>query len=94
MEPLKTSLRSFLEFLTLFFWLKEGVLSVSYMLFFATPSSRPPTHWVFRGAPLYTRYCSIIRHMELKIQAKLGFINKKATRRLLSAVSALKPNKF
>jgi hypothetical protein len=32
------------------FWLKEGVLSMSYMLFFATPSSRPPTHWVFRGA--------------------------------------------
>jgi hypothetical protein len=32
------------------FWLKEGVLSMSYMLFFATPSSRPPTHWVFRCA--------------------------------------------
>jgi hypothetical protein len=32
------------------FWLKEGGLSMSYMLFFATPSSRPPTHWVFRGA--------------------------------------------
>jgi hypothetical protein len=35
------------------FWLK-GALSMSYMLFFATPSSRPPTHWVFnwvfRGA--------------------------------------------
>jgi hypothetical protein len=36
------------------FWLKEGVLSMSYMLFFATPSSRPPTHWVFRGA-LYSK---------------------------------------
>jgi hypothetical protein len=37
-EPLKTSLCSFLEFPTLFFYLKEGVLSTSYMLFFATPS--------------------------------------------------------
>jgi hypothetical protein len=30
-----------------------------YMLFFATPSSRPPTHWVFRGAhdykPIYAK---------------------------------------
>jgi hypothetical protein len=32
------------------FWLKEGVLSTSYMLFFATPSFRLPSHWVFRGA--------------------------------------------
>jgi hypothetical protein len=38
------------------FWLKEGVLSMSYMLFFATPSSRPPTHWVFRGAQMYYLY--------------------------------------
>jgi hypothetical protein len=32
------------------FYLKEGVLSMSYMLFFATPSFRLPSHWVFRGA--------------------------------------------
>jgi hypothetical protein len=30
------------------FWLKEGVLSMSYMLFFATPSFRLPSYWVFR----------------------------------------------
>jgi hypothetical protein len=51
-EPIKTSLCSFLEFPTVFFYLKEGVLSMSYMLFFATPSSRPPTYWGFRGALL------------------------------------------
>jgi hypothetical protein len=32
------------------FWLKEGVLSMSYILFFATPSFRLPSHWVFRDA--------------------------------------------
>jgi hypothetical protein len=42
-EPLKTSLRWFLEFPTLFFYLKEGILSMSYMLFFATPSFRIPS---------------------------------------------------
>jgi competence protein ComEA len=35
------------------FWLKEGVLSMSYMLFFAIPSFRLPSHWVFRSAHLY-----------------------------------------
>jgi hypothetical protein len=35
------------------FWLKEGALSTSYMLFFATPSFRLPSHWVFRGALKY-----------------------------------------
>jgi hypothetical protein len=37
-EPLKTSLRWFLEFPTLFFYLKEVVLSLSYRLFFASSS--------------------------------------------------------
>jgi hypothetical protein len=33
--------------------LKEGLLSMRYMLFFATPSFRFPSHWVFRGARLF-----------------------------------------
>jgi RND family efflux transporter MFP subunit len=35
------------------FWLKERVLSMRYMLFFAILSFRLPSHWVFRGALLF-----------------------------------------
>jgi hypothetical protein len=38
------------------FWLKEEVLSMSYMLFLATPSFRLPSHWVFRGALLFFHF--------------------------------------
>jgi hypothetical protein len=51
------------------FWLKEGVLSTRYMLFFATPSFRLPSHWVFRGAlnstspkkPTSRNCCSLLK---------------------------------